>query len=147
MINEIIAGVIKKLNGVFGGGVSLYASELPRQNVKTPFAIVSADLTGESRLLGGRSIRRYSIGIKYQNSKDGDMAGLRETGDILTANLASITLPDGQEVNTHGNSYSTDGISLAFAMEVCIITEMADADKEKMGGWIVNSVIKLDQNT
>ena len=110
MLNEVIAGISRKLDATFGDGYEIYENDV-EQDLTEPCFFIAVLEPGASPLLGTRGIRRYPFDIHYFPKDGGTNEELYNVAEYLMFGLRYITLPNGDMLRGTSISYEVvDGV-------------------------------------
>jgi len=110
MLNEIIAGISRKLNAAFGDEYEIYENDV-EQGLTEPCFFISLLEPEASPLLGTRGVRKYPFDIHYFPKQTGNNAELFSVAETLLIALESIPMSDGLPLRGTSMSFKTiDGV-------------------------------------
>ena len=110
MLNEVIAGISRKLNTTFGDEYEIYENDVV-QDLTEPCFFIAVLEPGASPLLGTRGIRRYPFDIHYFPKQAGNNAELFSVAERLFVALEYIPMADGLPLRGTSMKFKTiDGV-------------------------------------
>ncbi len=110
MLNEIISGISRRLNAIFGDGYEIYRDDV-EQGLTEPCFFIAVLKPELSPLIGSRKLKRNFFDIHYFPRRTGDNAEMFDVAEQLMSGLEYISMPDGLPLRGTAMSYETiDGV-------------------------------------
>ena len=123
MLNEVIAGISRKLNATFGDEYEIYENDV-EQGLEEPCFFVAVLEPGSSPLIGTRQIRQYPIDVHYFPKQPGNNVELFTVAETLMVALEFIPMADGLPLRGFSMSYKTvDGVLHFFVTYKPIVVQ------------------------
>lgn len=95
MLNEIVNGVVQKLNAIFEDAVAIYTEET-KQDLKAPCFFVTVLEVKQKKMIGNRYYQENPLCIQFFPSSNGSkIQELYTVSDILFDHMDEVIMEDG----------------------------------------------------
>jgi hypothetical protein len=134
VVNDLVIGISRKLNALFGDGYRIYAEHIP-QKLQPPAFYIQLLQAGIEQVVGNRYLKNHSFDIIFFPEPNGsEKQQCYEVQEKLLANLEYITItgpPDLQIRGSERNTEIVDGV-LHFFIQFNFYVNKPAVPEEKM---------------
>ena len=129
MVKDVLNGISRTLNQVFGDGYEIYKSTDVKQGLKEPCFFIKLLASSRVRRIGLRYYQTQSLDIHYFPAKNGDNDEMISVGNKLFDALEIVALLNGDLVHGIGMNYQMiDGVLHFFVDYNIFIRKTVDQD-------------------
>lgn len=148
MLNEILDGVTRRVNELFGDDYEIYTDEV-QQGLKEPCFFVQILEPSEKQIIGQRYYRQTTVSIQYFSGKvEGALREMNRAGDILLNGMEYITLKDGSLLRGTGRMVRPDmeQKALTFLVNYNMFVLKEKMREDAMGGLEAKTQLRRQED-
>lgn len=140
MLNEIIKGLARQLNALFGEGYEIYQNTV-QQGLQEPCFFIGVLQPEEQALLGSRALRRNPLVIQYFPLAAGCNAEMLDAADKMLDGLRFIELLNGDLLRGTKMRYEIVNGVLHFFVNYDLTVNRLE-QREKMADLAIENGVK-----